>query len=379
MPRIPKHQFHFHRLAERIGPRHAVASTFRPRRKPLDPDGLVADESLRVSEGVIWYGAAALYGVTGLIGLFGAAVPDFFGMHVPYELRDPLQVTTSVVALVLAGVWVWFGWQNMPTIHWLHPMIGLSVLLLALATLEDMQYATEMMGFFIMPAIAAAFYLPLRQAIPHLIAIAAVLVYIGVYNAGQEYAGSEVGFMLIFLFSASMIMALARDRIQRGIELNVEIAGRDPLTGVANLRELRERLKTEVRRSQRRDAPLTVVMVDFDDFKLVNEQHSHTLGDAVLVACARAMQRVVRKGEMLARRGGDEFAVIAVGETSEELNGLIERLRGAVRRERERLCPGVTPEISVGFATWREGESGEALIRRADSSLHIARSLGENL
>jgi diguanylate cyclase (GGDEF)-like protein len=166
---------------------------------------------------------------------------------------------------------------------------------------------------------------------------------------------------------------VARKRIQDGIVHNVALAGRDPLTGVANLRKFNERLATEISRAERSGAALTMLMIDLDDFKKVNDDYSYTLGDAVLAASAHAMNDVVRANELLARRGGDEFAVIAVGADAADATLLAERVRAGVRRERERLCPDVSPEASVGVVEWLPGESPEELVRRADAALKGAK------
>ncbi|MBJ7348286.1 MAG: GGDEF domain-containing protein [Thermoleophilaceae bacterium] len=376
MSSISKHKFHRLRFAERFGSSHGVSNVFRPNKRPLDPDMLLTDDNLRSDERVIWFGAAAFFAMTALVPLIGILIPDFPGITVPPELRDTGQLITGVAGITFAAVWLICGLRNVPTMFWLHPIIGLGTLLIAISMFDDIAYAPDVVGFLIMPAIAATFFLPVRQAIPHVAIIAGLIIYVAAANTDLPYAGAELGLMMIFLISTSAMMAMARDRIQRGIAYNVDLAGKDPLTGVANLRQLRERINFEVKRADRREQPLTILMIDLDDFSRVNDEFSHTLGDAVLVACAQAMQRVVRGSELLARRSSDEFAVITVGETEEELNALTERLRAAVRKERERLCPDVTPEFTVGQATWREGENGEALLRRADRSLHVARSLG---
>jgi diguanylate cyclase (GGDEF)-like protein len=166
---------------------------------------------------------------------------------------------------------------------------------------------------------------------------------------------------------------VARKRIQDGIIHNVALAGRDPLTGVANLRKFNERLQSEIDRSERSGEPLTLLMIDLDDFKRVNDEYSYTLGDAVLAASARAMESVVRTNELLARRGGDEFAVIAVGADVASGENLAARIREVVRRERTRLCPDVSPGASVGAVEWVSGETPEKLVRRADAALKAAK------
>jgi diguanylate cyclase len=114
-------------------------------------------------------------------------------------------------------------------------------------------------------------------------------------------------------------------------------------------------------------------MFDLDDFKRVNDEYSYTLGDAVLAASAKAMDEVVRANELLARRGGDEFTVIAVGADAATGQKLATRIEEVVRRERIRLCPDVAPDASVGVVQWTPGETPEKLISRADAALKSAK------
>lgn len=377
MPRIPKLHFHWHRFSERAGSGHSVESLFRSQRRPLDPESsIAADESIRTREQAIWYAGAVFYMVCGLVPFIALWAPSFPGFEVPAEITGTWQLGVGVVALLVGPLFIYFGLRNIPTLPWLPFAIGFAIVLLAVALLATPEYGPEIMGLLVLPTIAAAFYLPARAAIPMYITVAGVLAYIGYYNRDEPYGVLEASMMLMFLIGASTVMAFARDRIQQGIELNIEIAGRDPLTGAANLRRLRERLENEIRRAKRRDLPVTLVMLDLDDFGEVNRHFSHTLGDAILVACTRAMQKVIRKDELLARRGDDEFAVVAVGESGDDLLTLIDRLKTAVMIERQRLCPDVNPGVSVGFATWRAGESPAALMRRADSALHVGRMFG---
>jgi diguanylate cyclase (GGDEF)-like protein len=220
---------------------------------------------------------------------------------------------------------------------------------------------------------AAAFYMPFKQAVAQLLAITVVMFIVAFVTAGSS-TGKIVALNVWFftMLGAAMLM-VARKRIQDGIIHNVSLAGRDPLTGVANLRKFNERLRAEIDRSERSVEPLTLLMIDLDDFKRVNDEYSYTLGDAVLAASAKAMDEVVRANELLARRGGDEFAVIAVGADEATGQKLAVRIREVVRRERTRLCPDVSPDASVGVVQWAAGETPEKLVSRADAALKAAK------
>ena len=117
-----------------------------------------------------------------------------------------------------------------------------------------------------------------------------LVMFVVAFVTADTESGKIVALNVWFftMMGAGMLM-VARKRIQDGIIHNVALAGRDPLTGVANLRKFNERLRTEIDRAERSGEPLTLLMIDLDDFKRVNDEYSYTLGDAVLVASARAM------------------------------------------------------------------------------------------
>lgn len=377
MARIPKLHFHWHRFSERAGSSQGVDAVFHKQRRPLDPASAIGvDESVRTRERSIWFGGAVFFAACGLVPFLALWLPSFPGFEIPSDMVGTWQVVAGLAAFSASIALVACGLRNIPTLPWLPLVIAYSIVIASVGILTIAEYGPELMGIFVLPVIAAALYLPARVAAPFYVVIAGIFAYLGYFNRDEPYGVLEAAMMLMFTVGASTIMMLARDRIQQGIELNIEIAGRDPLTGAANLRSLRQRLDDEIRRAKRRDLPVTLVILDLVDFSSVNTRFSHTLGDAVLVACSRAMLNVIRKDELLARRGDDEFAVVAVGEAGDELEALVDRLERAVMIERQRLCPSVTPSVTIGYATWRQGESSSALMRRADSTMHIGRMSG---
>jgi diguanylate cyclase (GGDEF)-like protein len=361
-----------------IGMHRGARHAFRPIQRPLEPNVVLTDERLRVDRNVFWFGAAAMYSVGGgllLIAMLADLV--FSSVDLPPDLTSPLTVMVSIIAVLLAGFWVYMASRNAPALPWMDVIVGAGTLLIATVAIGADHYGPDVLSYFLLPAMAAAFFMPFKQAIWHLSAITAVELYVSFNN--DMVNGKIIGLNILFftMMSAAMLM-VARKRIQDGILHNVALAGRDPLTGVANLRKFNERLQTEIDRANRSGESLTLLMIDLDDFKDVNDKYSYTLGDAVLVASARAMSRVVRSNELLARRGGDEFAVIAVGADATSAEALTKRIKHAVRRERLKLCPDVTPEASVGVAEWRHEETPAELVRRSDSALHVSKIIAHS-
>jgi two-component system, cell cycle response regulator len=167
------------------------------------------------------------------------------------------------------------------------------------------------------------------------------------------------------------------------------LAIRDPLTGAYNRRYLEQRLAEEVERFQRYGQPFSVIAADIDWFKRINDTHGHVIGDVVLRAVATAMQRTVRRVDLLARLGGEEFLVVAPSTDQAGARVLAERLRAAVADVPIFASTGsgrhatVHTTASFGVATMHGGRlrvepNAEALIEAADAALYRAKAQGRN-
>jgi diguanylate cyclase (GGDEF)-like protein len=174
-------------------------------------------------------------------------------------------------------------------------------------------------------------------------------------------------------------MALENARLY---ETARNLADRDPLTGFHNHRYLHERLTEEVVRATRTRQPLSVVMLDLDDFKLVNDSFGHLYGDRMLVHVADLIRSALRASDVPARYGGDEFAVILPGTPRDSAVGVAARLLEAFRGSpfsadgRQSLPVGA----SLGIATYPDdGRTATDLIMVADRGLYDAKNAGGNL
>ncbi len=157
------------------------------------------------------------------------------------------------------------------------------------------------------------------------------------------------------------------------------LADRDPLTGFYNHRFLHERLGEEVVRAQRARRPVSVLMLDLDDFKLVNDTFGHLFGDRVLTWTAELIRSTLRGSDIPARYGGDEFAIILPETDADEARTAADRIRAAFR---ERAFVGeqrgpVPIGASIGAATFPgDGRTGTDLIAAADSALYRVKREG---
>ncbi len=169
------------------------------------------------------------------------------------------------------------------------------------------------------------------------------------------------------------------DEEGRQLEELARLARRDPLTGVPNRRAFEEELAREVARAARSGAPLSVVALDLDRFKAVNDGHGHAAGDAVLGAVVERAAASLRAGDLLARTGGEELAAILPATDLEGAREAAERIRARIEAapvQAAGLALRVT--ASLGCAQLAPDEDGPALAARADARLYDAKRAGRN-
>jgi diguanylate cyclase (GGDEF)-like protein len=173
-------------------------------------------------------------------------------------------------------------------------------------------------------------------------------------------------------------LARAHDELAERAEQLARAAATDPLTGISNRRDFMQRFEQHWQDACRRRTALALLLVDIDHFKRINDQHGHAVGDAALVAVADALQATLRAGTLLARWGGEEFAVLLPDADGAAALGLGQRLRQAVAAIQREDLPALT--ISVGAAAARGGELArlEQLFELTDAALYDAKAAGRD-
>jgi diguanylate cyclase (GGDEF)-like protein len=194
----------------------------------------------------------------------------------------------------------------------------------------------------------------------------AVVVLAG--DGSQDFPPQAVELATILVDQAATALALVRARAE---------AGTDPITGSMNHRAMRRRLDEEIGRAQRSGSPLSCLLIDLDDFKLVNDRHGHPAGDAMLRGVVQALVGEFRAFDRVARYGGDEFVVILpnAGLESAVVAGerALERLQELPFLEEAR--PGVS--ASIGAAEWQPRMTTDALLAACDAALLRSKRQGK--
>jgi diguanylate cyclase (GGDEF)-like protein len=299
--------------------------------------------------------------------LVGAVLLGFLAMairQVP-DARAGTLVRVSILTAVTVAATVLVPWQRTPSIvHRILPIVYLIVVYFTRSATGGVSSSYAQLA--LLPLLWVAVYGSILELGGTLVATAVVLGFPLARSGAAEAewlrmlsmlgAGGTLGYIVCRFFS--------QIRHQTG-KLRV-LAGTDPLTGTANRRAWDDELASAAEQAEFDGRPMSVALLDLDDFKGYNDHFGHQAGDRLLKEVSAAWQAILRMSDVLARIGGDEFAVLLPGCSLETAAQIAERLRAAVP----------AANCSVGVASWDRIETVEELLARADAALYEAKEGG---
>ena len=152
----------------------------------------------------------------------------------------------------------------------------------------------------------------------------------------------------------------------------------DPLTGVKNRAAMDNALLREVELCRRQSASMSIILMDLDHFKIINDQHGHAAGDTALRTVAQGTENSIRSSDMLFRFGGEEFLILLSYTRTDGALLLAERVRRQI--EKLEVAPGMDIKltVSIGVSSLQENENAKSLFERADKALYRAKQGGRN-
>jgi diguanylate cyclase (GGDEF)-like protein len=297
---------------------------------------------------------AALFGTGGTLALLSLAVPH-------WHMADPLVAgLLALPALPTAALLYAFA-DRIPE-RAIHVLLVLATLQLsAVVPFLGPGAATASAGcYYTWISILAFYFLPTRQALAHL-AFMGVVYAVALANV---HAPGGPGQWVVTIGTAAVGGLVVGHLVGR---LRQQ-AGTDVLTGLANRRNWEQTLERELSRAWRQHLPVSVAVIDLDDFKGLNDRAGHQAGDRVLKDVSAAWGDVIRDEDVLARPGGDEFGLVLPNCGQAEALQILGRLRQR------------TPELpfSAGLAAWDGTEHASSLMERADIALYRAKNRGGN-
>jgi len=187
-------------------------------------------------------------------------------------------------------------------------------------------------------------------------------------RSGRRFNESET--KLLRAMANQAASALENARLLRQLR---DAAQTDPVTGIYSHRHLQDRIRQETARAARTRSPMSLLMIDLDDFKRINDEYGHQAGDRVLRAIAGALRAAVRTSDVVARYGGDEFVVLMPDTDEEEAQHVATRAEEAVADILHPMTDDLAVHVtcSLGLALHpRDGRSGKALLRAADAAMY---------
>jgi diguanylate cyclase (GGDEF)-like protein len=320
---------------------------------------------------------AALAGERRTIGRLAGIVVFVAGLSALATLqllsgqRVGVSVDLVIAATMCSGVvYILVPWDRISAL-WLHVIPVLAVIELALGIRLANLYGDVAADYYVLVAVFAAYAFSSRQAVAFHVVLAAIasalpLVYA---NPTANHALGRTVVEAFLLVVIATIITLLREGLQKRQRELEELAVHDPLTGVGNYRLLSDRLDFEIARQRRSGRALTVMLLDLDGFKEINDTFGHLVGDRVLVEVARALSSSVRAQDTLARQGGDEFSILAPETDDADARRLATRARQAVN-----AVTGGSLTTSVGWVTYpTDTEDTGALLALADADLRRAK------
>lgn len=188
------------------------------------------------------------------------------------------------------------------------------------------------------------------------------------------------GFNIVcFLMALGVIAAMHARTVDEAARRLTLLANTDTLTGLLNRRRMTDRIQRELINAEAGGGPWSVMLLDIDNFKSINDSFGHARGDQVIVAVGAALRASVRREDWVARWGGEEFLVAMRGASLLFACETAERIRRAISASVVQDESSGTPvTVTIGVAAWREGENLEEILHRADAALYAGKRAGRN-
>jgi diguanylate cyclase (GGDEF)-like protein len=253
-----------------------------------------------------------------------------------------------------------------------------SVALVLLVAVLDYSTGYEMSFaiFYLVPVSLAAWYIG-RNA-----GLGMALVSAAVWQIANKLAGEVLSNPLLYAWNMavrvvvySIVVVLLHD-LRVALTHERRLARTDPLTGIMNRRAFHEELAREILRVRRHEYPLTIAYIDLDDFKAMNDRFGHSTGDTLLRTVAGTIDRVIRDTDVVARIGGDEFAILFPDTDTAGAEKVLVEIQEHLRQALDRPSWKVT--FSIGAITCWAPSTIEAVLRDVDRVMYSVKRTGKN-
>lgn len=306
-----------------------------------------------------------------------AAVLACVGMALPHPegasmlAFGALAATSGVIAAV-----IWAGARRIgrPAMHF---AAAASCVAACVAVALDGEPSTGTQIMLLWPTLYAAYFFEGRAVVAHLALICLSYVIVTALDGFPDLAFIRLSNTCGAIVGIGIVVAMLRRRLVDVMRELSDAAVTDALTGILNRRGFERELQRALARAGEQGECLSLIIGDLDHFKTVNDLYGHEVGDRVLKATARALIRSTRVDDVIARIGGEEFAVVMPATSLADGHAVAERLRSAVASSVDPAAGRVS--ISVGIAMHPSaGVEAAELLRAADRALYGAKQNGRD-
>lgn len=256
-----------------------------------------------------------------------------------------------------------------------YQLVGFLYAVISLFGMASIVYSLgERAVYFVYPVFVAAFLVThARFALPLCIAAFAIVTLRLTSDLSLfEYSKIAVSLVGTTLFTYVFVTQRNRQR-----DMLTRLSAEDALTGAGNRRGLHAKLDLLVAMYARNNEAMSLILLDLDNFKALNDREGHQAGDKVLKQVSRIIESRIRVTDSLYRYGGDEFVVLASRANLETAKGLAEEIRTLIVEKLPQFDTPIT--VSIGVTEYQTGESPDAWLSRADGAMYHAKSSGKNL
>ena len=243
---------------------------------------------------------------------------------------------------------------------------------------------SPLLNLYLLVIIACAMTLGKLMTFLELALIACCYLYMGYVTHASSLFAPETFTMLMARFAPFVLVAYVTSmlaaNILRAKKKITRLSQTDDLTGLLNMRAFNLILDKEVARARRYEEPFTVIMIDVDGLKAINDQHGHAAGSRLLKAVADSTRDCVRKPDVLARYGGDEFVILMAHTSTREAIVPAERIRKAIQNTSLAIKgKQISTSASVGIASFPEHvRNAVQVLDKADAALYKSKESGRN-
>ena len=305
-----------------------------------------------------------------LYGFFSAAIITPFAVYRFMTGAHAVGVLDASLVIVIASV-VIYGWRFGKTER-------TGKFLVVIGSIGALM-SSEMLGvigvFWMFVAIVANFFLTTNLRFATL-STCAVIILLAV--TGKSFDGNAA-LMWSFIATSGLLSVLSyivAHRYEKQRANLEQLADTDPLTGAYNRRVMERELHLAVEEHARKGTPMSLILMDIDHFKDVNDRFGHEKGDDVLSSFASLIKRNTRQNDRFFRFGGEEFLMLVHNGQADEAEAIAEKIRHATEQCVDSGLHDVT--VSLGVAGLEGGESCEQWVSRADAAMYRAKQLGRN-